>query len=95
MAAPACLVGMDRQGNMARKESKARAEEVNREEYKERGKHGATWKEQLEKVKVKCRAGQTKRPRLAKASGNGSKRGNAEGVSKLQPSRKVRLRLAV
>lgn len=35
------------------------------EQEKEREKHGATWKEQLEKVKVKCRAGQTKRPRLA------------------------------
>lgn len=58
-------------------------------------KHGATWKEQLEKVKVKCRAGQTKRPRLAKASGDGGKRGHGDGVSKLQPSRKVRLRLAV
>lgn len=57
------------------------------------GQHGR--KEQLEKVKVKCRAGQTERPRLAKPSGDVSMRGHGDGVSKLQPSRKVRPRLAV
>lgn len=86
--------GQTREHGQKREQGKCRRGE---QEHKERGgtRGNMEGRNNLKKVKVKCRAGQTKRPRLAKASGDGSKRGHGNGVSKLQPSRKVRPRLGV
>lgn len=57
MAAPAGLFGMDRQGNMARKESKERAEEVNRSRRRKERNMGQHGRNNLKRLKSSAALG--------------------------------------